>query len=102
MAEIYTEAQVIAKIQAVDTEIERLLLSTASGGPAGRTPLKYRIGNKEFDLTSRVRMLMDLRKGYVDTLASLASQSVYEKFTIPDYEMSQFGESLGDKIDGDD
>jgi hypothetical protein len=97
----YTEDELIAKIRAIDTEIERLLLSTAVGGPGGRTPLKYRIGSKEVDITSRVELLQKQRRLYEDMRSEIISSPVVVT-TIPDYNMSRYGEQLGEYQDGDD
>lgn len=100
MAE-YTETQLVAKIQAIDTEIEKHLLSTATGGPAVRAPLDYKLGEKTIWIKSRIELLQKQREVYVKHLESIGA-GVNEVATPPDYQMADTGEQLGDVVTGNE
>ena len=101
MAEDYTADELITRIKAIDTEIELHLMSTVSGGPAKRSPLDYRLGDKTVDITSRIKLLQSQRKVYTDELTMVAG-GTSEKVTPSDYEMNDLGEQLGDVIKGNE
>ena len=101
MADDYTSDELITRIKALDTEIEKLILSTATGGPAGRTPLDYWIGEKKVNISGRVRLLQAQRKVYEKQLQAVGG-GTSEKVTVADYDMNDLGEQLGDEITGNE
>ena len=101
MATEYTEDQLLTFIQDIDTELRKLLLSSQSGGPSLRLPLDYSLGEKRFNLTSRVEALLKLRKTYVDYLMATGA-GINEIPIPPDYDMTDLGEQLGDEITGNE
>jgi hypothetical protein len=101
VADDYTQDELITKVKAIDDEIERLILSTATGGPAQRTPLDYWIGEKKVNISGRVRLLQAQRKVYEKQLERVGG-GVSEKVTAADYDMNDLGEQLGDEITGNE
>lgn len=99
MSTAYTTAEIWTRIRAIDTELDKLLLSSTSGGPALRTPLDYTLGEKKIDLSSRVKALQSEKQLLMSQLAASADAPV-EKWTPVDYEVNAHGEQLGDEIDG--
>lgn len=99
MATAYTESEVWTRIRAIDTELDKLLLSSTTGGPSLRTPLKYRLGEKDFDITSRVKALQEEKRLLIQQLKRSAD-GVGEDWTPVDNEIDDVGKQLGDVIDG--
>lgn len=88
MAEL-TEAEIISKINDIDTQIAVITATLGSDGAEGAQNVDYRIGNKSVSGSQRLEQLMEARKMYQELLKTIP------KVYIRDHGIQDFGPEPG-------
>ena len=93
MATELTEAQLIDKVDSYNTALDALL--TDSSGA-----FSYSLGDITVSRAEYYRHLLEMRDYYLRELR-LQQASGGDAMRVPDYEISPFGEALGEEVDED-